>query len=109
MINSATADLLTELKDKQDKLAAAKRRLKAKKKTLMGTVIEDTPDLFGNRQSQSENKLFDIRVDPGQVSAALAPIKGEISALEREIEILTYKIVKAEDNTEPTLFDLGAD
>lgn len=108
MQNTNTAALLQELQDKQTKIAAAKRRYEAKKKSLVGSIVEDTPDLFGNRQSQADNKLFDVRVDPAQISAALAPIKAEISTLEREIEVLTYKIIQAENNSEPTLFDLGS-
>jgi hypothetical protein len=109
MRNSNTAALLQELHNCKDKLAAAKRRLLAKKKALNGSVMKDTPDLFGTRQSATEAKLFDVRVDPGKISAALAPIKAEIAAYEKDIDTLTYKIIQAENNTEPTLFDLAAE
>lgn len=109
MKNSNTALLLQELRDKQGKLAAARKRLQIKKKSLMGSVLEDTPDLFGNRKSDSGDKLFDVRVDPAQVTAALAPIQDEIASLNREIDTLTYKIIQAEGNSEPTLFDLAAE
>jgi hypothetical protein len=98
---------LQDLQEKQGKLAAAKNKLKVKKNFLLGSVMDDTPDLFGNRKAAMPDKLFDVRVEPGKIAEALAPIHTEISVLEKEIDVIRYKIIQAENNPEQSLFDLA--
>lgn len=100
--------LIQEAQDKirelNAKIHAARGRLTAKRKELNNSILDDSPDLFGNRRSSSPGKLFDERVDPASIAKALEPIKEEIADYNRQLDKWTKDLLRLANMPETDLF-----
>lgn len=104
MQNSNMPALQMELSTLQRNLAAARMRYDRKKKEVLKSVLQDSPNLFGERASQTPDKLFYEPVDTTAIPEALAPLQLEISAIEREINRVSMQLMNAAQSPEPRLF-----
>jgi len=93
-----------QLRDLESGLRKAKARLKVKRGQLIREVQQDTPDLFGERRSDSPQKLFNPATSPAAIDKALEPIRAEIAEYERQIEKWTKDLVRLADMPETDLF-----
>jgi len=82
-----------KLEKANENLRIAKDALDRKAKSLDKELLKDAEDLFGVRKSQSENKLFDERVDADARNKATEKERKAISDAQNEIKSL--KEVKA--------------
>jgi hypothetical protein len=108
MNNPNYTELRSQLDEARRKHAQAIVKYDRKKKQLVKTVQEDTPDLFGERKSQQVSTLFDARVDPGAIPVALEPFKLEIDNCKTEVERIEKLLFRIESITIPELFDRTA-
>lgn len=92
--------------EKKKKLAAA--RLKAKRTELQKEVLDDTPDLFGQRKTASEAKLFDERANAQAIDKALEPFRAEITSYDKQLQKLRTELVRAENMRDTDLFSSQA-
>lgn len=101
--------LITEaqdtLRDLESKKRKAQAKLKLKRGQLIREVQNDTPDLFGERKSNSPDKLFNPSIDPAAIDTALEPIRAEIAGYDREIEKWTKDLQRLVEMPETDLFN----
>ena len=88
-----------QLQAAREELSTATDAFKDKRKELDKDIQEDTPDLFGERKSQQESKLFDERVDPEAKEKALQPFKDRMAKAKAEVERLEAKQKDYADKT----------
>lgn len=98
------ADAQEQLRDLESKRRKAQARLKAKRGQLIREVQQDTPDLFGDRQSNSPEKLFNPEISPAAIDKALEPIRAEIAEYDRQIEKWSKDLLRLVDMPETDLF-----
>lgn len=103
-MNPIYKQLHCELQEARKRLAQCKNSYERKKKDLIKTIQEDTPDLFGERKSQQLTKLFDERVEPKNVTVALEPYKIAMMNAEAEVNRLEKQLIRLEENPMPELF-----
>jgi hypothetical protein len=94
--------LLSQLDKARRELKSLKSRLKAKGKQLDKQIIQDSEDLFGNRQVDN-SLLFDVRVQPEQRNKATETLRAEIAAKEAEITALIAQVETYDELTKNQL------
>lgn len=97
-------DARDQLRDLESNLRKAKARLKFKRGQLIREVQQDTPDLFGERRTDSPEKLFNPVISPEMIDKALEPIRAEIADYERQIDKWQRDILRLVDMPENDLF-----
>jgi broad specificity phosphatase PhoE len=80
-----------QLQAAREELATATDAFKQKRKELDKDLQDDQEDLFGERKSQQESKLFDERADPEARDKALKPFKDRMEKAKAEVERLEAK------------------
>jgi hypothetical protein len=98
-------ELDNQIQEAEKELSAARSSLENKAKSLDETIMDDTPDLFGDRRSQAMNPLFDERVDASKRDEVLEPYKQRVRKAEAELRALKDLRSRAASEGENTLFD----
>jgi broad specificity phosphatase PhoE len=80
-----------QLQAAREELATATDAFKNKRRELDKDIRDDQADLFGERKSQQESKLFDERVDVAARDKALQPFKDRMEKAKAEIDRLEAK------------------
>jgi hypothetical protein len=98
-------EIKSQLDKKSDELSAARTTLKNKRAELDKGIIEDQPDLFGERKSEQEPQLFTERADASQRAKITDPLEANVKKLESEVEALETELAKEEGKKDTTLFE----
>jgi hypothetical protein len=100
-----------QLSEATKELTAAKSSFDSKRKELDKGLIADQEDLFGERKSSSEAKLFDERVDPAARDKAIQPFKERVDKAKAEVERLQKKLsdLEGKDSSQKELFNETTD
>lgn len=92
---SEQAEYIAEqLNSAQVELKTAQDELNAKRRQLDRTIAQDNVDLFGNRQSESANLLFNERVDQSARKKALKPFEDRVAAAQQRVLQLQDKLAQ---------------
>jgi hypothetical protein len=91
----------------QEEYSAAKTTFEEKRKKLDKEILKDQENLFGERKSQEETKLFDERVDQAQRGQAIAKEKARLDAAEKNLKKAKDDWDKIKDKETSGIF--GAD
>lgn len=83
---------IDQLQSAQDILSAAQRAFTNKRKELDATLAADQENLFGERASLQENKLFDQRANIAAREAAIKPFKDRLDKARNTVNSLQKKV-----------------
>jgi hypothetical protein len=108
IMNPNYKELREQLESAKEKVKQARVKYDRKKKQLVKTIQEDTPDLFGEKKSQMACQLFNEPVDPSAVPAALEPFKLEIDNWVNECSRIEGLLLRIETIHVPDLFEKTA-
>lgn len=97
-------DAVDRIRDLESDLRKAEGRLKVKRGKLIREVQNDQPDLFGERKTDSPEKLFNPPISPAAIDAALEPIRAEIADYERQLDKWRKDLQRLTDMPETDLF-----
>jgi outer membrane protein TolC len=101
-----------ELREQLDKarieLIQARSKYERKKKQLVKTVSNHTPDLFGEVKAKQENTLFDAPIDPGAIPSVLIPFQLDIDNAQAECSRIEKLLLRIESINIPDLFQQTA-
>ena len=99
----------SKLEKANEKLRIAKEALDRKAKSLDKELLKDNEDIFGERKTQNENKLFDERVDGNARNKATEKERQAIKDAQKEVKDLTEAKSKIEsgeiNSTKQMVFD----
>ena len=91
-----------QITEAQDKVKKAKTALQNKAKTLDESIKKDQRDLFGERESQNDNQLFDERVDLNKRDEATAKERQAVKDAEQNLKQLQAKKKELQESGEVT-------
>lgn len=92
------------LADLRQKRHGLLKKLMNKRRELLQTVQEDTPDLFGERKSERKPSLFNIRADQSRIEEILQPFVADIAAIDKEIDKWETDLLRLANMSETNLF-----
>ena len=91
-----------QITEAQDKVKKAKTALQNKAKSLDESINQDQRDLFGERESQNDNQLFDERVDLNKRDEATAKERQAVKDAEQNLKQLQAKKKELQESGEVT-------
>lgn len=94
-----------QIGETEDEIKTAQTAFEDKAKELDKTLTADQENLFGERDSQKDQGLFDIRAKPEEREKILEPFKARIAQAKEKLASLNEKLKEESGKKDTTLFD----
>lgn len=101
----ARQQLEEQLDQARKEYRAAQSALENKRQELEQTLEADQENLFGERDVDQENRLFDMRADASQMPEALRPFQERLEVARQQVNRIYKKLEQLPDESDPSLFD----